>query len=74
MKDTNKCEILEVRFMDNQQLKDMEYRILVDEKIIVDNFLESIPENECINSILNFLDFFLKGTTYKINTSFNYVL
>lgn len=68
MKDTNKCEILEVRFMDNQQLKDMEYRI------IVDNFLESIPENECINSILNFLEFVLKGTTYKINTSFNYVL
>lgn len=64
IEDIKRCDIPKIRFMDNHQLKDMEYRILVDGEIVVDNFLESIPEYDRINSMLNFLELVLKSTYF----------
>ncbi len=52
-------EFPKIRFKDNVELKDMQYRIIVDDVIMADNNLEHVGENMRIAEMLSYIKLYL---------------
>lgn len=54
-----KVEFRKIRFKDNTELKDMQYRIILDGVIMADNDLEYVEENMRIAEMLSYIKLYI---------------
>lgn len=53
-------EFPQIRFRDNMKLKDMQYRIIIDNVVMADNDLEYVEENVRVNEMLSYIKLYIK--------------
>lgn len=53
------AEFPKIRFKDNTELREMQYRIILDDVIMADNDLEYVDENRRIDEILSYLKLYI---------------
>ena len=52
-------EFAKIRFQDNIELKDMQYRIILDNVIMTDNSLEYVEERMRIDEMLSYIKLYI---------------
>lgn len=52
---------------DNVELDELQYRILLKDKVIIKNNLSNVPESERVSEMLNYLNFVIKSNIDEIS-------